>query len=347
VIVVAASRVDDPGRRAIALALRERLRASDLVARLGDAEFAVLLSEARSTEARELAGELVVLVARAAGTPAAAGVACFPNGLDRRAGALLADADAALAAARGVEPPVAMFDARVLRATRSAKSRATRLRRALAGDGLVLERRPVVALATGTADHHVLGARLRDPEATGLLDNAERFGLGRAVERFVFEHAVADAWTNGTLVVPVGGGAAADRGFADWLVDAISARPEAAERLVLAVPEAAAVADLPAVRSLAARFGEFGGRLALDQFGRVGAFALLKALPVHHVRLDAALVRGLPGSDRDRAVMLALVHAAEALGAITVATGVDGEAELTAVRGFGIGLAEGDVAAHA
>jgi EAL domain-containing protein (putative c-di-GMP-specific phosphodiesterase class I) len=100
------------------------------------------------------------------------------------------------------------------------------------------------------------------------------------------------------------------------------------------------------VRSLAARIGEFGGRLALDQFGRLGAFALLKALPVHQVRLEAGLVRGLPVSDRDRAVVLALVHAAEAFGAEAVATGVDGEAELTAVRGFGIYLAQGDIPAR-
>jgi EAL domain-containing protein (putative c-di-GMP-specific phosphodiesterase class I) len=180
-------------------------------------------------------------------------------------------------------------------------------------------------------------------EAEGLLETAERFGLGRAVDRFVVEHAVAAAGDEGAaLVVPIASGAATDRGFADWLVDAI--RRGAAERLIVAVSEVAAVADLAAVRSLAARIGEFGARLALDEFGRLGAFSLLKALPVHQVRLDSALVRGLPASDRDRAVVMALVHAAEALGALSVATGVDGAAELTAVRGFGIGLGQGDAA---
>jgi EAL domain-containing protein (putative c-di-GMP-specific phosphodiesterase class I) len=111
------------------------------------------------------------------------------------------------------------------------------------------------------------------------------------------------------------------------------------------VPETAALLDLAAVRALVARVGEYGVRLALDRFGRLGAFALLKALPVHQVRLEPELVRGLPGSDRDRAVVLALVQAAEALGAEPVATGVDGEAELTAVRGFGIRLAQGAVSA--
>jgi EAL domain-containing protein (putative c-di-GMP-specific phosphodiesterase class I)/GGDEF domain-containing protein len=344
VIVLAARRADDPGCRAAARALRGRLRDTDLVARMTGAEFAVLLPDARAADARELAGELVRLVAQAVGAPAAAGIACFPDGLDRPAGELLADADTALAVAGKATPPVALFDARVFSSGRAAGSRADRLRRALAGDALVLDERPVIDLATGAVDHHVLTARLRGVgEAEGLLEAAERFGLGRAVDRFVVERAVAAGDEGAALVVPIAPGAATDRGFADWLVDAIRGRGPA-DRLIVAVSEVAAVADLAAVRSLAARIGEFGARLALDEFGRLGAFSLLKALPVHQVRLDSALVRGLPGSDRDRAVVMALVHAAEALGALSVATGVDGAAELTAVRGFGISLGQGDAA---
>ena len=341
VVVVAAERADSPGCRAVAAALRERLRATDLLARVAGCEFAILLPEARGTEARELAIDLVGHAARAAGTPAAAGIACFPDGLDRPAGELLADADTALAAAHSAVPPVVLFDTRVFRTARAGGSPAERLRRALATGAVQLERAPVVDLRSGETDHHALAPRLPGGEA-GLLERAERFGLGRAVDRRALEHALRlQDGGDAALTVPIGAGAAADRAFADWLVGAIGAAPGAGGRLVLAVPEAAAAADLAAVRSLAARVGEFGTRLALDDFGRLGAFALLKALPVHHVRLDPALVRALPVSDRDRAVALALVHAAEALGAETVATGVDGERELAAVRGFGIRLAQG------
>jgi EAL domain-containing protein (putative c-di-GMP-specific phosphodiesterase class I)/GGDEF domain-containing protein len=341
IILLATARADDPGCRAVARVLGERLRATDLLARTSGCEFAILLPEARATQARELAGELVALAARAAGLPAAAGIACFPDGLDRPAGALLADADTALAAARGAVPPVALFDARVFRTPRAAASPAERLRRAISDGGLVLARAPVIDLRSGAVDHHAVATALRgDPD--GLLGRAERFGLGRQIDRRAVEHALATVPQEpGSLVVPLAGGAAADRGFADWLVEALSARPDLGGRIVVAVPEPAALVDLAAVRSLAARIGEFGGRLALDQFGRLGAFALLKALPVHQVRLEPGLVHGLPVSDRDRAVVLALVHAAEAFGAEPVATGVDAEAELTAVRGFGINLAQG------
>jgi diguanylate cyclase (GGDEF)-like protein len=345
VILLATERADDAGCHAVARVLQERLRSTDLLARTAGCEFAILLPEARATEARELAGELVAQAARAAGVPGAAGIACFPDGLDRPAGALLADADTALAAARGAVSPVAVFDARVFRTPRAAGSAAERLRRALSSGDLVLDHAPVIDLRSGATDHHAVTVRLRDAP-DGLLERAERFGLGRQIDRVAVEHALAAAAEEpAPLVVPLAAGAAADRGFADWLVEGLTARPGAGADLVLAVPESAALVDLAAVRSLATRVGEFGGRIALDQFGRLGAFALLKALPVHQVRLDPELVRALPSSDRDRAVVLALVHAAEALGAAPVATGVDGEAALTAVRGFGINLAQGAISA--
>jgi EAL domain-containing protein (putative c-di-GMP-specific phosphodiesterase class I)/GGDEF domain-containing protein len=333
VMLLATPRAGDAGCRAVAQALRDRARTTDLLSRLEGCTFAILLPESGAAQARQLAGELVVVAARAAGMPAAAGIACFPDAHGRPAGALLADADAALATARGAVPPVAVFDAR-----------AAPLRIARPGGALVVERAPVIDLRTGAIDHHAVRYRLDG--GADLLGRSDPFGLGRLADRRAVEYALLVATEErAPLVVPLTPGAAADRDFADWMVAALAGEPEAGAQIVVAVPELAALADVAAVRSLAARIGEFGGRLALDHFGRLGAFALLKALPVRQVRLEPALVRGLPHSERDRAVVLALVHAAEALGAEPVATGVDGEAELTAVRGFGITLAQGAVAA--
>jgi diguanylate cyclase len=335
-ILLAGARADDPGCRAVAHALRERLRTTDLVARTSGCEFAILLPEAHQSEAREVAGELVCLAARAAGRPAAAGIACFPDGVDRSAGALLSEADGALAAARGTAAPVSVFEGR----RPGSQSAAGRLRRLLDGGARTFELVPVTDVYSGAVAHHAVLA----PDC--LIEHAERFALGSELDRRAVEYALAAGeGERSSLVVPLSAGAAADRRFADWLVGALCAS-EASPRIVFAVPETAALLDLTAVRSLAARAGEYGGRLALDRFGRLGAVTLLKALPVHQVRLDPALARALPDSDRDQAIVLALVHAAEALGAVPVATGVDGEAELTAVRGFGIGLVQGAFSAR-
>ena len=341
VIVIGFRNGNERAGRAAAAVLRARLRRTDLLARLSASELGVLLLEAGGDAATAVAADLVRLVAHATGDGAAAGVVSFPEAPVRPAGALLAEADGALALAWRLTPPVSAAP----RHLRWPGSRAGRLGAALADGGMVLERSAVVDVRTGLTDHFAVGAHPREPGlagAEGLRGAAERFGLGRGLDRWLVERALDAAERDAsTLVVPIAGGAAGDAAFCVWLVGALAARPEGAGRLVLAVPEPAAVADPAGVRSLAVRMQEFGTRLAVDDFGVLGAVAILSRLPVHQVRLHPSLVRGLPGSDADCAVVLAAVQTAEALGAVPVATGVDGSAELTAVRGFGIAFAQG------
>ena len=325
-------------------ALRERLRATDLLARISGCEFAILLPEARATQARELAGELVALAARAAGTPAAAGIACFPDGLDRPAGALLADADTALAAAPARRPARRVFDARVFRTARcrrvAGRAAAARARR---GDGCCSSARPVIDVHSGATDHHAVVARLRGA-ADGLLERAERFGLGREIDRRAVEHALA-ARPRGdsALVVPLAVGAAADRalrGLARRRARRDAARAGGAARARRAGGRGRRPISRRSARSPRGSASSARGSRSTTSAGsaRSRCSRRCRSTRSGSSRRSSA---ALPVSDRDRAVVLALVHAAEALGAETVATGVDGEAELTAVRGFGIRLAQG------
>jgi diguanylate cyclase (GGDEF)-like protein len=94
--------------RAVATALRGRLRETDHVGRLGGDEFAVLLPETPLDAARELAGDLAAAVARAGlvGTgdlavQVSASIGAAPVGHDTAdAGTVLAAADAAMYAAK-------------------------------------------------------------------------------------------------------------------------------------------------------------------------------------------------------------------------------------------------------
>jgi hypothetical protein len=69
----------------------------------------------------------------------------------------------------------------------AADSAAELLRRALSGSDLLLERAPVIDLLSGAIDHHAIETRLRG-DSNGLLERAERFGLGRQIDRPVVEH---------------------------------------------------------------------------------------------------------------------------------------------------------------
>jgi EAL domain-containing protein (putative c-di-GMP-specific phosphodiesterase class I)/GGDEF domain-containing protein len=349
---------DDDLRRAVAGALRSRLRATDMVARLDDAAFGVLLVEAQAGAARAVAGQLVDAVAAVVG-PAmsvAAGITVFPDGGPRSGAGLLADAEVALLEAAESSAVAVAFESGLgaRRETRGAPaSRAERLRRALEHDDWVLACRPVVEVETDVVlQQDLFVARRRaDGSVVGadeLLLDAERFGRARALDACVLDRVVELAAQRvadeevGQLRVTLSGAAIADGALVRRLIERLIDRPEAAPALVFALAERDAVADVALARTFVARLGEFGCCFALDDFGAAfGSVTLLRDLPVDYLGLAPGLVRGLATSDRDRAIALAIVEAADALGTAAIAKGVDDEEVLVAARGFGIPLAQG------
>ena len=185
--------------------------------------------------------------------------------------------------------------------------------------------------------------------AAELLADAERFGRARALDACVLDRVVELAAQRaadeevGQLQVPLSGATIADPGLVRRLIERLIDRPEAAPGLVFALPERDAVADVALARTFVARLGEFGCCFAIDDFGGAfGSVTLLRDLPVDYIGLSPSLVRGLATSDRDRAIVLAIVEAADALGTAAIAKGVDDDERLVAARGFGIPLAQGD-----
>lgn len=90
--------------RTVADALRNRVRSTDVLAKLGGAEFAVVLMEADEDAAVAVAHELVDAVRKADGfeLPVSVGIAPFQPGTTLDADALLIEADTALYRARGL-----------------------------------------------------------------------------------------------------------------------------------------------------------------------------------------------------------------------------------------------------
>ena len=99
-------RAGDELLRQIATAIQKRLRSSDILARMGGDEFALILPEADATEAGALAEALRETIhserARSSDlrTTASVGIALLPAGSPKDGGALLVEADLALYAAK-------------------------------------------------------------------------------------------------------------------------------------------------------------------------------------------------------------------------------------------------------
>ncbi|MEV7095779.1 GGDEF domain-containing protein [Amycolatopsis sp. NPDC051045] len=105
---------------------------------------------------------------------------------------------------------------------------------------------------------------------------------------------------------------------------------------------------LPAGRAVAGMraLTELGFRLALDGLGRGDLpLSLLVEAPIDLVKLDRTVLRGLPDDPAPAAVVEALLHYTNRTGTRLVATGVETDAQLDAVRGLGVRIAQGHLLA--
>ncbi|MEN5101913.1 sensor domain-containing phosphodiesterase [Stenotrophomonas sp. TWI809] len=97
----------------------------------------------------------------------------------------------------------------------------------------------------------------------------------------------------------------------------------------------------PAIGHIAA-MAQAGITVAIDDFGSgYSNFSYLSDLPIHTVKLDKSLVDGIASSSRARAKVSAIHHLAHELGYLTVAEGVEQEAQMDVLANMGIDEVQG------
>jgi diguanylate cyclase (GGDEF)-like protein len=336
--------------------LRRAVRGSDLIARVGDHEFALLLTHLRSPQdaalvARKLFDALDAPVGfdgRDLPLQPAVGVALYPQDADA-ADLLLARADAALRHAREHAAEPCQFFERGLteRATRRLTLEAD-LRAALERDEFRVVYQPRFDAKSGRLSGAEALLRWQHPERgllapAEVLDVAEATGLIVPIGERVLRAACAAAarWNRelppksprptvsvnlslrefrGRSLPAQVGQALADAGL-----DGAQLQVELAESSLTA---GAGGADdrtvLDALRAL-------GVRIALDGFGSA-SLTLLRRLPVDCVKIDGDFVRRAPDDKCDALIVSAVASVGRRLGLRVVASGVETEQQLALIK---------------
>ncbi|GIG29581.1 hypothetical protein Cma02nite_21810 [Cellulomonas marina] len=226
---------------------------------------------------------------------------------------------------------------------------------------------PIVRVADGALMAFEALARWDRPGVgpvppTVFVPAAEAAGLSRRLTDAVLERACADlaGWVAAGPVperirvgVNVAASELADEGLAGRVEAALRRHGLRGDRLAVEVTETALAQDEgPAAREVG-RLGALGCRIAVDDFGTgYSSLSRLGALPVDTVKIDMLFVRAAV-TPQGREVLDAVVALARAFGLVTIAEGVETEAELAAVRASGCDLAQGygigrpTIAAHA
>lgn len=348
----------------IADRLSRHLRSSDTIARLGGDEFVIVVDAADNEQSiRELAERMVEsgresfqVGGEAYECTLSVGVACTTDS-ERGAADLLGEADLALyrAKERGRDQ-ADFFDERLHTKALSRLTTERLVRRALAEDRIFVEYQPIVDLR----DWRYVGVealvRIDDSDKGTLLpaaflETAEEAGLLVEIDERVLTDAVAHAaaWRDDLSVsdllgvsVNVTARHLADINFPTSIIDRCaragitpgSLSIEVTERVLIEASRSA----LTALRALRAS----GLRVGLDDFGTgYSSLSYLRQFPLDFLKIDRSFIVDLERGVPERAIVVAIIRLAHALGLAVVAEGVETLEQLHVLQELDCDFAQG------
>jgi EAL domain-containing protein (putative c-di-GMP-specific phosphodiesterase class I) len=346
--------VIDPGAlegdravRAAGKALAERVRATDTVARLDAARFAVIQTDLdRPDEAAFLAQKLL----DGLGPEAAVGIALYPD--DGRDAEALADlAGGALKVARAKGAPFAYHARAVTDQAADRVSLARDLRAALKAGELRLRYQPKLDIRAGRITGAEALLRWEHPERGPvapeiILGLARESELIQSLGTWALDQACRDAAAWGKTQASVAVNVEAEQFETPALVKTVARALDEAKlvpaRLEIEITESSLMRDPEQVAGTLAGLAELGVSITVDDFGTgYSSLAYLRRFPVDALKIDRAFVEELPGNAEDAAIVRAIVSLAAALNLRVVAEGVSKQAQLDFLRAEGADLAQG------
>jgi diguanylate cyclase (GGDEF)-like protein len=349
--------------RQVAATMRERVRTTDIVARLSGDEFAILMPQTDTDGALHLGEDLRAQVAESARpTPEAepatisVGITMFGGKGDASAEAVLVAADQAMYRAKeDGRNQIALFrdPEEPHRQPQRRQTTAARIRDALTQDRLSLHTQPIRSLASGGIERYELLLRMTSAEgellpAASFIEAAERSGMVQELDRWVVARALellAERERQGSplsLHVNISGASVTDVSVLEFIERRLDEGGADPSHCTFEITETANVYDYEAAAGFADRITDFGCQVAIDDYGAgFGPFHYLKRIPFDLIKIDGSFVRDMPRSDADQLTVQAIVQIARGLGKTTIAEYVQDETTAQMLREYGVDMAQG------
>lgn len=340
--------VGDQLLTAVAGRIREQLSENDVAGRIGGDEFTVLIrglsqrEDARAVASRLLAALAEPLLVADYGIvlTASIGVAGYPlDGSD--ALSLIANADAAMYAAKSEERNAFRFYTPVMHAdTRRRLELAAEMRQALEREEFRLVYQPSVEMSTGRIVAVEALVRWNHPDRGQVMPSefipvAEGLGMIRGIDEWVLKAACEQihAWDcSGMPPIRVAVNVSArwfgHPAFVDSVSRALQARNTSPKRLLLEITESAMLRLGGDTERTMQVLHSLGIEVAIDDFGTgYSSMAYLKLPAVTYLKIDRSFITGLPSSSNDVAIAEAMLAMSRSLGLVTIAEGIETEAQ--------------------
>lgn len=345
--------------------LARRVRRTDVLARIGGDEFAVILPEVTESEAELVADELLEAVRSelsfsAAGAPrpvtASIGIAVFSATSDLSAEELLMEADMAMYDAKEAGRDRAAYYGDVDERQERMQARVTwgeRIRQALADDRFTLVAQPILALNGDRHPRHEILVRMLGEDGdlippAAFLAIAERMELIDRIDRWVARSTIrllAREQRDGhelRLHVNVSPLSIVDDALPALIADELRSAGADGRGLCFEITETAAIRNMDQARRFAAQVADLGCEFALDDFGSgFASFYYLKHLPFDYLKIDGEFIRDLARNPTDQLVVKSISEIAHGLGKRTIAEFVGDSRTIELLERYGVDYAQG------
>lgn len=349
--------------RRVAEILRERVRATDLVARLSGDEFAILMPQTDTTGAMQLGEDLRAQVAE--GLPLnvdfddatiSVGITMFGGSDGAAAESVLVAADQAMYQAKSEgRNRIALFHGAGENAATAQRTQTTsaRIRDALTQNRLRLATQPIRSLASGGIERYELFLRMTGDNgdllpASSFIEAAERSGMVQELDRWVVARALEmigereRAGAPVSLHMNISGASVSDLSVLEFIERRLDEGEADPSRCTFEITQTARVEDFDTAAGFADRLTEFGCEVAIDDYGAgFGPFAYLKRVPFDVIKIDGTFIREMARNDADQLVVKAIVEIARGLGKRTIAEFVEDEETRTLLQEYGVDMAQG------
>ncbi|MDW3219939.1 MAG: EAL domain-containing protein [Acidimicrobiales bacterium] len=344
---------------AIAERIRRSLRGSDVVARFGGDEFAVLVHGDSDMELAVTAQRLIEVIREPIIVHGTTVIPTCSVGIARSSGgddveAVLRHADAALYDAKTKGRDRYEFFDEAHRATlRDRLHLETDLRRGVAAGEFLPWFQPEYDLITNEIvgvealvrwDHPTEGVI----EAARFIDTAEEIGLAPELSRLVLGRSfetlqrwVADGFET-RIRVNVAAAQLQSGELAEQISRALDAHEVPASLLCVEITERSLMLDADSAIDALQAVRDLGVEVAVDDFGTgFSSLARLKHLPVDTLKIDRSFVSGIVTSSTDREIVRTIIWLSRGLGLDVVAEGVEETAQAEMLLELGCRRAQG------
>ncbi len=352
--------------REVASLIKDKVRDSDYVGRLGGDEFGALLMGCPIEKARQLATDICQAIAdyrfvwkdKIFNIGISIGLVQISHSTGKLQDVMAAADSACYMAKQQGRGKVHVYSARdeVVARERGDIQWLRQLQTALHEDNFELAVQPIIAMS-GRADSgpsvEVLirfnDGQGRPTNSAEFLRPAERYQMMPQIDRWVF-NAVLAALGSGEIKLPsnrscainLSGQTLGDESFLGFVVDTLDRSGVAPSSICFEVTEGAILSNVQHAQRFIEVLHGIGCEFSLDDFGSgLGSFSSLKHLPIDYLKIDGTYTRNLQSDLVNQEMVSAMIRLARTMQFRIVAEQVEHQEDFDWLRDIGVDFVQG------